>query len=155
MRNVNASRTGSAAGALFLGALLLLPVSCRRSSQDRGAATVTTGAQTTTTGAEAPGGVRMLMNDDAAMMMANTRCQTESACEIAGSPPAFENPDVCRRAFFPQAYATVRDEDCVSGVNERQLAACLDAIRNQGCADPRTAIDTPAPCKRDQLCTEP
>lgn len=134
--------------ATFVGcALVFLVLGCKSSAHDRPAVTVTTGATE-------PMATGMLMNDDAAMLMTNARCQLDSACAAAGAS-RFDNPNLCRLAFLPEASAVVRDEDCPAGVDRARLSICVDAIRNQGCVDPGAAIDAPASCKRSELCASP
>jgi hypothetical protein len=102
---------------------------------------------TTTTGASP----RVLMNDDAAMVMTNVRCEHESACDDIGASKRFTDHDACRRSLFPASSTAVRPETCPAGVDETKLTACLAALRDQLCAQPREA---PIACRSSALCVQ-
>lgn len=133
-------------GALLCCALVAM-TSCERNGEGRdsraGVAEIT-GA-----------GARMLMNDDAAMRLANARCDRENACDKIGAFRRFTDRDACVRELFQEAHADVVPEACPAGVDETKLARCLAAVQSQPCDDARATVDEPASCRRDELCATP
>ena len=80
-------------GASIVGGAILVLASCKGAREPRVGQTVTTGA-------------RMIMNDDAAMILTNARCQHESACDNIGAAGRFVDADACRRTIFTENAAT-------------------------------------------------
>lgn len=123
-----------------VGFALLATASCARTENNRVGTTVTTGA-------------RVLMNDDAAMVMTNARCEHESACDNVGEGKRYPDHDACRRALFPASHGVVRAEACAAGVDEDKLAVCLAAIRDMRCGAQRTGLEqSVAACRGEELC---
>lgn len=131
-------------GATIVGAAVLVVASCKGTPEPR----VRVG-QTVTTGA------RMLMNDDAAMLLTNARCQRESACDNIGAARRFSDPDACRRSLFAETQATISPAACPVGVDEAKLALCVTSVRNQPCDDPGTLPEESPACRRSELCEAP
>jgi hypothetical protein len=121
-----------------IGFLLLAVPSCAR-PETRTATTVTTGA-------------RMILNDDAAMILTNARCQHESVCGNVGSARRFASHDACRSEVFPDASDRVRPEVCPAGVDEAKLSRCLSDVRSQRCADGSVTTGVLASCRERELC---
>jgi hypothetical protein len=96
---------------------------------------------------------RMIMNDDAAMKLANARCEREDACDKVGAFRRFTSQDACVRELFAEAHAAVVPEACPAGVDEGRLSRCLAEIQSQPCEGLRATITEPASCSRDALCT--
>ena len=131
-------------GATIIGAAVLAVASCKSAPEPR----VRVG-QTVTTGA------RMLMNDDAAMMLTNARCQRESSCDNIGATRRFSDPDACRRSLFNATQATISPQACPVGVDEAKLSLCVTSVRNQPCDDPDASPDESPACRRSELCEAP
>ena len=129
-------------GATIIGCAVLAVASCKRPPEPRVGQTVTTGA-------------RMLMNDDAAMLLTNARCQRESACDNIGAARRFLDPDACRRSLFNETQATVSPEACPVGVDETKLSLCLSSVRNQPCDGQELTPDDSPACRRSELCEAP
>ncbi len=128
--------------ATVIGCAVLLLTSCSRQRAPRVGQTVTTGA-------------RMLMNDDAAMMLTNARCQRESACDNIGAARRFSDADSCRRSLFPETQAAITPETCPAGVDDAKLSLCVAAVRSQPCDDQRLRLYDSPSCRRSELCEAP
>ena len=135
-------------GAMIIGCAVLFVASCKSPREPRV-------GQAVTTGATGPTGSRMLMNDDAAMLLTNARCQRESACDNIGAARRFLDPDACRRSLFNESQATVSPEACPVGVDETKLSLCLSSVRNQPCNDQELTPDDSPACRRSELCEAP
>ena len=134
-----------AGNAVVSGCALVFIVlaGCAGPREDRAATTMTTGA-----GA----GARMIMNDDAAMVLTRSRCQRESACDNVGASRRFTSRDSCTLELFPEAETPLRPEACPMGVSEPRLAACLADIKSTRCIAPRATSDEPLSCRQSELC---
>ncbi len=129
-------------GASIVGCAVVVLASCKGPREPRVGQTVTTGAQ-------------MIMNDDAAMLLTNARCQRESSCDNIGATRRFRDPDACRRSLFAETLATVSPQACPVGVDERKLALCLGSVRNQPCEDQDASPEESPACRRSELCEAP
>lgn len=130
MRMTNAAAT--------VGVALLVVVGCKGAREPRVGETVTTGA-------------RILMNDDAAMMLTDARCRRESAC-AGGSGAGEGSLEACRRSLFGEMQAIVSTEACPAGVDEQSLTGCIAELRRVSCDDERRAIESRPGCSRFELC---
>lgn len=125
------------AGCVLLGMLGL--VSCKGAREPVGE-TVTTGA-------------RLIMNDDAAMMLTNARCGRESVC--SGAARTTGAAEGCRRGLFPEMQSAVRPEACPSGIDEKNLSHCIAELRQQVCDDERQPLESIPGCRHAELCPAP
>ncbi len=140
---MNASQEALIAGALFVGIVVM--TGCERAPGSRVGTTVTTAAH----------GPRMILNDDAAMILTKARCLRETACNEVGPARRFADRDDCKRTFFDTSLATVEPEACPAGVDESKLSHCLDDLRSERCEDIRASLAEPASCERSELCASP
>lgn len=121
-----------------LGAFALL-VGCSHDRDDEAAAT------TLTAGA-------IVRNDDAAMRLANARCDRELACENVGQGKDYADRDACMRHVGHDANATLRADKCPHGVSEANLERCLADTRHERCSNPVDTIERVNACRRGKLC---
>src|SRR5688572_23988164 len=102
------------------GALSVAFVACGRDERPPPSSPAPAPAsETTTTAGTLSGGMATgrIMNDDAAMLLTNTRCQRESSCDNVGASRRFPDPENCRRTLFPEANLALRPEECPAGVD--------------------------------------
>lgn len=109
---------------------------------------------TATTGARVKPG-RMILNDDAAMILAKARCQRKATCGDVGSTGHFATRDECLRGLFPQESLVVGADGCPAGVDEWQLSSCVADLRAEPCEQAVVGAGEPASCDRLALCTSP
>ncbi len=109
-------------------------------------------ATTTTTGATA--GARVIMNDDAAMIMTKARCQRESACGRVGAGRRFADDGACRRALFDDAWSIVMDEACPTGVDAARVSSCAADLGARACEQSQ-GIEKVVACRTSALCAAP
>ena len=137
---MNASKEALIAGALFV--VMAVMIGCERAPSGRVGTTVTTAAH----------GPRMILNDDAAMILTKARCLRENACNEVGPARRFADRDACKRSFFDASLATVEPAACPAGVNESKLSHCLDDLRSERCEDIHASRAEPKSCRRSELC---
>lgn len=95
----------------------------------------------------------MIMNDDAAMVLARARCDRERACDKIGAYRRFSNDDACLRELFAEANAVVNPQACPAGVDETRLSRCVGEVPRQPCEGPRATAPAPPMCTRAALCS--
>jgi hypothetical protein len=120
--------------------------------------TSVTKSSTTTTSAAGLSATQMpqtagrIMNDDAAMLLTNARCERESSCGNVGARRRFGDRDRCARDLFPEARLALREEECPLGVDRDKLSLCASEVQMRACDVPRATIREPASCSRVELC---
>lgn len=127
----------------IIGAALVVLTSCTH------AVTSAPGAPTVLTS------TRMIMNDDAAMILTKARCHRESTCDNVGPFRRFTDRNACLQELFPDADEVVRPEECPAGVDEAKLSACVSDVLDEMCMTPRATAGEPASCRRSELCVTP
>ncbi|MBX3188893.1 MAG: hypothetical protein KF819_17875 [Labilithrix sp.] len=135
-------------------AVLSMTANCQRGHETRPGAAYTTGAQI-----QAPA-QPTIMNDDAAMRLAQARCRRESLCDNVGAFRRFPNHDACLREVFVETQETVVPEECPAGVDQIRLTRCIADVYSEKCGEAKPPLDAPASalgvapiaCHREQLC---
>ncbi|HVH43429.1 MAG TPA: DUF6184 family natural product biosynthesis lipoprotein [Labilithrix sp.] len=131
-----------------MGCALLVVAGCKSLREPRVGETVTTGATETT-------GARMIMNDDAAMMLTNARCERETACDGTEGARSAAARGACRRGVFAEMQGVVAPAACPAGVDEQNLSRCIAELRRESCEDARHSLESLPGCTRFELCTTP
>ena len=98
---------------------VLVMLGCGRASSTRAGTTVTTAAHFKP---------RMILNDDAAMIVTKARCDREIQCEDVGVTGRFVDRKTCLHELMPQDYTVVSAESCPAGVDEQKLSSCADEL---------------------------
>jgi uncharacterized protein DUF6184 len=94
----------------------------------------------------------MVMNDDAAMRLANARCERDLECDDIGPGKRFADRDTCTRELGNEARIKLRAHDCPSGIDDQRLATCLNRVRAERCEFALDTIERLDACRSSELC---
>ncbi len=89
---------------------------------------------------------------NAAMAIAEARCQREDSCENVGDSKKYSSNQDC----LDRVRTSWRDElsarQCPNGVNDAQLDECLAEIRAEKCDHPLDSLARIVECRTGQVC---
>jgi hypothetical protein len=101
---------------------------------------------TTTTGHAAPNNQLAIDNVTLA------RCNREQACDNLGSGKRYAAFDACTRELGADVAPKLNEQVCARGLDDSDLARCLDDIRNEPCERSLDTIDRLSSCRKGKLC---
>lgn len=97
-------------------------------------------------------GAAWLSNDDAVDRIGAARCAREVSCSNVGPDKHFANGEQCLREVRSEMYAELNGSVCPNGIDNKELDACLDAIRSESCTNPIDMIGRTTRCRTGTLC---
>ena len=127
---------------LLLSALsaLVLLCACRK---DEPGTTRTTSAMTES------GNIR---HTTATARISGARCDRQDVCDPFGEGKQHASRHDCDHAEFGRAQAELTASDCPLGVDDKQLARCLDVLETQDCGALHAELESIDECRRAALC---
>jgi hypothetical protein len=78
---------------------------------------------------------------DATERIAEARCKQEASCNAIGPGAAFGSKELCMQAMRADAAEELAGTDCMDGVADRYLNACLAEVASSACSAASGSFD--------------
>lgn len=147
MSGMTATETGSERPTGTPGSGLPLPFTSRPARNDIGEGA---GASSSEPGTPVPSAGAPA--SEAVARLARARCDRETSCNRVGPGRASKSQDQCVARQRELVGVAVNALPCPRGVDNVQLAMCLNALRGQTCNDRRGDIEVLPECLANALC---
>jgi hypothetical protein len=84
--------------------------------------------------------------------IAGSRCDRELRCGNVGTGKRYESVQACH-AVVRNSFATdLNAADCPSGIDQRELAECMQEVRDENCSNPLDTLGRIAACRTSDMC---
>ncbi|MEZ4407015.1 MAG: DUF6184 family natural product biosynthesis lipoprotein [Polyangiales bacterium] len=90
--------------------------------------------------------------DPALARLAEARCDREMRCQNIGQGREYENRAACIRDVRTSHADDVNRSECPAGVDQRELAECMEEVRNEDCNNPLDTVGRLVACRSSDLC---
>ncbi len=90
--------------------------------------------------------------DPALARLAEARCDREVRCENVGEGRRYESRSACIREVRTSHADDVNRSECPAGVDQRELAECMEEVRNEDCGNPLDTVGRLVACRSSDLC---
>ena len=90
--------------------------------------------------------------EQAVASIAKARCARESRCSNVGSGKKYATESECLTKLESEKYDDLNGEECLGGIDQKELAECLEEIDDQDCNNPLDAVGQVAACRSSDLC---
>jgi hypothetical protein len=132
-----ARATWIALAAIDIAAIVLAPA-CKENR---------TGKTSTT------GGIVSIGRDGATTAIASARCTRAARCnETVDHTPRWESEEACVADWKSRLSDDLTDASCPRGISQKEINACVDAIRNDVCGRPLETFERLTACRTKALC---
>lgn len=106
-------------------------------------------SSTVTTVTAAPAAVG---NNNAVARVADARCAREARCDNVGADKKYTSTEACGQKLRADMKDDLNAKDCPGGVSQKDLDACLSAIKAETCGNVLDSIERVAACRTSALC---
>jgi len=154
--------------AMILGTLAAISVGCRKESgRTMGQSGTEPNANNPSAPEAPPGGAKVeppaigggpaepipkTTPAGAVASIAVSRCDRQVRCNNIGPKQTYKTRGECVSKMQSDDSKSINAHACPGGINEGNLARCLQALRNEGCGSPIGALERLESCKADSLC---
>ena len=101
-----------------------------------------------------PRQVSRTSNALAVLSVATARCDRELKCKNIGPNEKYASTDDCIDTLQKDKVPGVNAKDCPGGVSEKDLTACLQAIRDENCGKSLDSVSQHSACRASALCLQ-
>lgn len=84
--------------------------------------------------------------------LAEARCDRETRCNNVGTGRRFDSRAACINDVRSNHADDVNRSECPAGVDARELAECMEEVRNEDCNSPLDTLGRIAACRSSDLC---
>jgi uncharacterized protein DUF6184 len=86
--------------------------------------------------------------------IAEARCARESRCDNVGADKKYSSMEDCIIRIRADWKDDLSARECKSGVNETQLNACLNSVREEECSSPFDTLERVTACTAGKICAD-
>ena len=84
--------------------------------------------------------------------IASARCEREVRCNNVGTKEKYSSRADCVTRMQDDKRDDLNDKECPAGIDKKQLATCLTAIRDEACGNPLDTISRLVACRSSNVC---
>ena len=130
---------------LICASSLVLALGCKRETR-------TVESDTTQAAGEQVATTRGTAVKEAVTSIAKARCARESRCDNVGAGKKYATERECMSTLESEKYDDLNGDECQGGIDQKELAECLEEINDQDCNNPLDAVGQVAACRSSDLC---
>lgn len=94
----------------------------------------------------------MLETGAANTRLAMARCSQEQRCNNIGADKKYRSYEACMESILEEKWSRLNHSNCRGGIVQKELAECLNEIRNEDCAAPFDALGRILACRASDMC---
>jgi len=84
--------------------------------------------------------------------IAASRCDREARCGNVGTGKRCESAQSCHAVVRNSFASDLNAADCPSGIDQRELAECMQEVRDENCSNPLDTLGRLAACRTSDMC---
>ena len=91
-------------------------------------------------------------NSEAIAKITSARCEREQRCGNVGPDKDYTSTAACQTDIQKEWRDDLNARECPGGIVEKELAECLEEIRNEDCASPFDTLGRVTACRSSDIC---